>query len=331
MFYGPVHPMVRVMQSIEENHNLDQWRDEPPRIGHGIIYAGVSPITGKVYIGQHARGQVPTAVSKSRWLIHRTGAGHCVAIQNACKKYDVQWFVIEELEDCCLNNGEQDWIRAYGTISPGGYNLTEGGSAAKRTLESIERGIVTREKTHSKDRETKRSAMSTIEQLSFDRKRASIVRSVQSSRKRRHGIAVPFIGREAQVVTGRTTTETKRQLRIEQSQDEAEAERLKLQFSQRDRSSALVKAWKRDPSMRTTHTQRAVERESLRWAELRDRRANNVLEYKKCLSCLEVKASTAFSVQKSKSGTSCFAPNCRACRALKERERREKRKLGSTK
>ena len=314
--------MVLTMARIESSSGLGQWRDQPPRVGHGVVYAGVSPITGKMYIGLHSRGTVPTAVSSSRWALHRSGLGKCPAIQAACQKYDIQWFVIEELKVEFLERAEQEWIRLYGTLVPNGYNLTEGGRAGGRSLVSIEKGISTRATNQSIIQEVRRSTMNDIETLSFDRKRSSVIQSQISARKRRHGEYAPLVSKSEQITTFRDTIEAKRQLRIDTVKDESEAALLKMRFAKRDRNSQIAKDWAADPSLRTTASERAVARESLKWADLREKRANGVVEYKKCTTCFETKVSTEFGVQKYKSGSFGFHPTCKHCRAAKARERR---------
>lgn len=328
MICGPVHPMVLRMARIESSSGLGQWRDQPPRVGHGIVYAGVSPITGKIYIGLHSRGTVPRAVSSSRWVLHRSGLGKCPAIQAACQKYDIQWFVIEELKVEFLERAEQEWIRLYETLAPNGYNLTEGGRAGGRSLVSIEKGISTRETNQSIIQQVRRSTMSGTETLSFDRKRSSVIRSVKSARKRRHGEDVPLVSKSEQMVAFRKTIEAKRQHRIDTAKDESEAAMLKKRFERRDRNSQIAKDWAADPSLRTTSSERAVARESLKWAGLHEKRDNGVVEYRKCTTCSETKASTEFGVQKRKSGSLGFNPTCKYCKAEKDRERRRISKQG---
>lgn len=329
MFYGPVHPTVHEMARIESNCNLSKWRDCPPRVGYGVIYAGVSPITGKVYIGLHARGTVPESVSFSRWRQHQRGQGKCAAITAACKKYDIQWFVIEELPEQCLEYGEQLWIRSWNTMAPNGYNLTEGGHNGGRARSSVEKGILTVEAKQSSLREAKRATMTDLEKVSFDRKRCATVRANASNLKRKHGEDVPLVEKAEQLVTFRQTVEIKRQHRIDAAEDEAEASRLSAQFRTRDRNSETAKRWKMDPSLRTTHSERAIARESVRWSDLRELRANGTVEYKKCTACLETKASTEFGVQKYKSGWFGFHPTCKSCKAKKEKERRRVLRLAS--
>ena len=80
-------------------------------------------INGKVYIGQTTR-PIQTRLEE-----HRAGKIGCRAIYNAIKKYG--WGNFEkdyyECPDEDLNFDEDLLVREMGTLSPGGYNLREGG------------------------------------------------------------------------------------------------------------------------------------------------------------------------------------------------------------
>lgn len=82
-------------------------------------------INGKIYIGQ-------TILSiEKRFERHQKKSSKCVAIYNAIKKYgwhnfEKDWY---ECPDEDLNFDEELLVREMGTLSPGGYNLKEGGGS----------------------------------------------------------------------------------------------------------------------------------------------------------------------------------------------------------
>lgn len=90
------------------------------------IYILTNTVNGKQYVGkdsclpsrinQHLRGQTP----------------NCPAIHNAIKKYGNETFSVEiiqypDISEEALNAVEHWKIRQFHTLSPNGYNLTEGG------------------------------------------------------------------------------------------------------------------------------------------------------------------------------------------------------------
>lgn len=102
----------------------------------GCVYKLTSP-SGKSYIGITSKGLA------ARWRQHRANAkkgrgvvngDECCALYPAMRKYGSVSFVVDELaqsdswEELCAM--EQEQIAAYGTLSPGGYNLTIGGDGA---------------------------------------------------------------------------------------------------------------------------------------------------------------------------------------------------------
>jgi len=89
----------------------------------GFIYMLTSP-SGKSYIGQ-TRNTV-----EERFRKHRTCNSSCTALVNAVKKYSWEKFQIDSYEcpDDELDKHEEMLIETLGTLSPGGYNLKEGGA-----------------------------------------------------------------------------------------------------------------------------------------------------------------------------------------------------------
>lgn len=89
--------------------------------------------TGMCYVGQ--------AISiDKRFYAHKNGwTLSCRYISRAIKKYGVNAFHFEILELCDevdLNNRETFWITTLNTISPNGYNLTEGGGGGRPSRET---------------------------------------------------------------------------------------------------------------------------------------------------------------------------------------------------
>ena len=101
----------------------------------GYIYILTSP-SGKSYIGQTTRS------IEKRFKAHRLESSRCAAISNAIRKYgwenfEKDWY---ECPDEDLNFDEDLLIREMETLSPGGYNLREGGGAhGKHSEESKQR------------------------------------------------------------------------------------------------------------------------------------------------------------------------------------------------
>lgn len=103
----------------------------------GHIYMLKNKVNGKIYIGQTRR-----PIHK-RLAEHETGNNiHCQGIYNAIRKYGWDNFETDyyECPDEDLNFDENLLVREMGTLSPGGYNLMEGGgSGGKHSKESIQK------------------------------------------------------------------------------------------------------------------------------------------------------------------------------------------------
>jgi group I intron endonuclease len=97
----------------------------------GYIYILTSP-SGKSYIGQTSRP------IQKRFEEHKLESSGCVAISNAVKKYGWDNLVKDwyECPDGELNKHEELMIEVLGTLSPGGYNLKEGGANGKPSAET---------------------------------------------------------------------------------------------------------------------------------------------------------------------------------------------------
>ena len=99
----------------------------------GFIYRLTSP-SGKSYVGQTTR------LIEKRLLEH-TYPNNCVALYNAINYYGWEKFEKEwiEVPDEDLDFYEEMLIALLGTLSPGGYNLQEGGGNKRPSEETRER------------------------------------------------------------------------------------------------------------------------------------------------------------------------------------------------
>ena len=87
---------------------------------------------GKSYIGQTIR-----SISE-RFEEHQKKSSNCVAIYGAIKKYgwdafEKEWYYCPDKD---LNDHEELMIEVLGTLTPGGYNLKEGGGNGKLSEET---------------------------------------------------------------------------------------------------------------------------------------------------------------------------------------------------
>lgn len=90
-----------------------------------LIYKITNLANNKSYIGK------TIASLEKRWKMHNYKHSGCLAIKNAIQKYGKDKFIIEQIDQADnieeLNKKEKMWIEKLNTISPKGYNLTEGG------------------------------------------------------------------------------------------------------------------------------------------------------------------------------------------------------------
>lgn len=104
---------------------------------YGEVYVVTCAVNGKMYVGQ------TTQSTAARWSAHQKNIGRGYLFSRALAKYGVAQFSVavvdtaESKED--LNTKEIHWIRVLGSMSPKGYNLTEGGSRDKQSEESKEK------------------------------------------------------------------------------------------------------------------------------------------------------------------------------------------------
>ncbi len=92
----------------------------------GYIYILTNKINGKQYVGQTTR------LLDRRFKEHmRESQKQCIALHNAVKKHGKSNFSVRILQNAYsrieLDNLEKTVIMKLGTLSPNGYNITEGG------------------------------------------------------------------------------------------------------------------------------------------------------------------------------------------------------------
>lgn len=109
----------------------------------GYLYTLTSP-SFKSYVG------LTTRTMEERLKEHQEPASGCRAISNAIQKYGLENFVVDyyECPDDELNKHERWMVNLMGTLSPGGYNLREGGGSrgklsddTKERIAEAKRGI----------------------------------------------------------------------------------------------------------------------------------------------------------------------------------------------
>ena len=100
------------------------------------IYKITNLINGKIYVGQ----SIDIA---DRWKQHIYKAFNCnekaytSAIHNAFRKYGVENFKLEIIEECLaeeLDSKEKFWIKELNSLYPNGYNILPGGQKGKRRI-----------------------------------------------------------------------------------------------------------------------------------------------------------------------------------------------------
>lgn len=116
----------------------------------GIIYKIVNKINGKLYVGQ------TWDTLKHRFNNHKYGNKQCIKLSRAIAKYGTQNFDIESIliahTQEVLDYWEIYFIKNLDTIA-NGYNIREGGSRGKHSLESrrkmseVRKGIIFSEET----------------------------------------------------------------------------------------------------------------------------------------------------------------------------------------
>lgn len=102
-----------------------------------IIYKHTNKITGKCYIGQTCD------TMENRWRDHVKDSKKVkprYKFQHAIKKYKEDNFtheILEELDsELFTNAAEKYWIKKFNSLSPNGYNLTDGGDGGRKSEET---------------------------------------------------------------------------------------------------------------------------------------------------------------------------------------------------
>lgn len=100
------------------------------------IYKITNKVNGKIYVGQ-------SIDIEERWKQHRWKAFNCnevgyhSAIHAAMRKYGLDNFVYEILEECDveeLDEKEKYWISILNSITPNGYNIMDGGQKSRKNV-----------------------------------------------------------------------------------------------------------------------------------------------------------------------------------------------------
>ena len=90
----------------------------------GLIYKFTSP-SNKSYVGKTVQS------FSQRMSGHKTKSSGCTALKHAINKYgwnQMKREIVEEnIPEDQLDQREKYWIKTYNTITPHGYNLTDGG------------------------------------------------------------------------------------------------------------------------------------------------------------------------------------------------------------
>jgi group I intron endonuclease len=106
-------------------------------MSYGRVYIVTNQVNGKQYVGQ------TTVALTRRWAIHLSSArslrNSCRALGNAIRKYGPDNFTMVEVDSASskeeLDAKELQWVGRCNSISPNGYNLTEGGGSVGRPSE----------------------------------------------------------------------------------------------------------------------------------------------------------------------------------------------------
>lgn len=98
----------------------------------GQIYKIVNDLNDKIYIGKTIK------TAHVRYQGHLSQLNDGSAIHNAMKKYGIEHFHYEILEDNILDKKELSerekyWIKKLNTIRPNGYNIASGGEGGNGT------------------------------------------------------------------------------------------------------------------------------------------------------------------------------------------------------
>ena len=103
------------------------------------IYKITNKVNNKIYVGQ-------SIDIIERWKQHGYKAfnsnekAYSSAIHMAFRKYGIENFELEILEECEIKNldeREQYWIKELNSMSPNGYNILPGGQQVRRSTDDL--------------------------------------------------------------------------------------------------------------------------------------------------------------------------------------------------
>jgi group I intron endonuclease len=105
-----------------------------------IVYVAKNIVNGKKYIGYTTKTldeRIKSHLSKSKYS---TNKHYFYLFKNAIRKYGINSFEWDILVNCSsideCSNWEKFYIKEFNTISPHGYNLTEGGNGGIQSEET---------------------------------------------------------------------------------------------------------------------------------------------------------------------------------------------------
>lgn len=97
----------------------------------GYIYKITNDINEKIYIGQTTKERPTDRFSQHRYLANHPEQETSISyLHRAMTKEGIEHFffeIIEEIPNEKLNERERFWIKELNTLTPNGYNMTEGG------------------------------------------------------------------------------------------------------------------------------------------------------------------------------------------------------------
>ena len=149
------------METETKQTNETSIKDD---LHNGEIYLIKNKINGKCYIGQalcYTGSNNSKWGTTGRWKSHirealNSSGDHCIALNNAIRKYGVDNFEVTTLVKCHkdeLDEHEIIYITEYDSIQPNGYNIKFGGYSSKNNESTIEKmksshtGLLHSEKT----------------------------------------------------------------------------------------------------------------------------------------------------------------------------------------
>lgn len=157
----------------------------------GVVYQVLNKVTGKCYIGQ------TWDTIENRWRGHQRSDSPCILLKRAIEKYGASSFIVSQLtrhtsqED--LDLAEDYWIKYYDGLSPGGYNIKEGGAHGKHSLETKKKMSKAHETRAPHSDETKKKISASLMGRKFpERKRPNHPVSSETRKK----ISAAHIGKK---------------------------------------------------------------------------------------------------------------------------------------